>query len=129
MSKVVKYAVIAAIGYVIYQHNGSDRHPLMGTWKSDKEASMDELLKVGVTQKQKELFNDTLGEAIIKIGEERIRFTIDGKVKSNEYLILSENNDCYNIQTESDTYEYCIKGNFLYVPSSFKGAKEVFKKV
>ena len=102
-------------------------HPLIGEWLSNKEASIRELSKAGLSSQEIEKISFLYGSLVLDIKKNTYTTILDGEISEMPYSIISTTNNCYKIKLDQDTSELCIINNELYVPS-YKGSKEVFTR-
>ena len=107
--------------------NQSDTHPLLGEWVSNKNASIQELVKSGLPSKEIKKLSFLFGHMVVDIKEDTYTTMLNGQVNEMPFTIISTTDDCYKVKIDQSTNELCIKNNMLYVPS-YKGSKEVFTK-
>ena len=130
--KIIKLILIIGavyFGYNQYQKSFATDTPLAGNWKSNKNLSMKELRKNGITQQQEGFFNKILGKVTYSIDDSSWVSTLDGETRSDSYKIISEYNDCFNVKINStEDKEVCVVDGNLHVSFTFGdfSGKEVF---
>ena len=130
--KLIKILLVVAAaygGYYYYQNNATGSHPLIGTWKSDRDKSMKHFYREGVTEKQETALKQMLGDMELTFTKNEVISVFKGKKESESYTVVSEKDGCYVIKAGKEQDKACIKGNELHMPGSFKNATEVFVRV
>ena len=131
--KILKLLLVLAVAYVgwqYYQNNVASSHPLIGTWKSDRDKSMKFYYRQGVTAQQEAALKKILGHMELTFTKQHVITVFNGETDRETYTIVREENGCYQIETPRVQNKPCIKGNELHMPASMvKGATEVFVRV
>jgi len=118
--KVIKVAIIVGVGYLgygYYQGGLTKESPFSGEWKSNKELSMKELYKKGLTQKQESFFRKVLGNMTYSISGNSWESTFNGETHSSTYTVESENKGCYDIKFSDGIKNCCLIDGNLHIPS------------
>lgn len=110
--------------------------PLKGTWKSNKDASLEEMKKADLTEKQIKFFSgDLFGKMIVEATCGEITFTFDEYVTKEKYKVIESGINYMvieSIEEGSDIKQITrieLNGNCYLIPVQNVGFNEVFCRV
>lgn len=133
MQGFIKLLVIVGLAYgAYYSYNeffGSDARELEGTWRSNKEASLREAERAGISAQRLALFGRLYGKMTYEIEDGVWSAVMDGEDFGGPFEVLSKTGDCYAILTDEGEGEVCIRDGQLYVYSEMSKSYEVFDRL
>ena len=98
---VLVVAVLLAVCFIKSQH-GDPR--LIGTWKSDADATIAELRKVrAVTEQQERAMRNLFGKMVITYAAKTFTTDFDGKLNTQPYQVMSKDRDSVVLKSWSFT--------------------------
>ncbi len=111
--------------------------PLLGTWRSDKQLTLQEVEKTSLTEKQREILSGPgfFGERTIHYEVGRVRSELDGNGSWMPYRVLSSGKDFVEIECmdpatgETVQRKILLDGDLMKIPIRTLGFYEVFRKV
>ena len=128
--KLLVFGAIAFGGYTAYDRFlGNNSHALDGNWRSNKEASVEELARNGASQGTQARLARVFGRMVYEINDGVWKAKIDGKEMVDTFEVLSRTGDCYSLKTGDGIQEVCLRDHRLYVRSEVSGAYEVFDRL
>ena len=131
MRNLILLLVVVAIGYGAYSYLGEDDNPFIGSWKSNRELTMQKL-PTQFNAQQRQMLSSILGKMTIEVSEDKWRSSLDGQTDEGTYKILSSKDNCYQMEfnsKENGSYQsrICmVDGNMHYDVESVLGMVEVF---
>ena len=111
--------------------------PLLGTWRSDKQLTLREVEKTGLTEKQRDILSGPgfFGERTIRYEVGRMRSEVDGIASWMPYRVVGSGKDFVEIECmdpvsgEMVQRKILFEGGLMKMPIRTLGFYEVFRKV
>ena len=111
--------------------------PLLGTWRSDKQLTLREVEKTGLTEKQREILSGPgfFGERTIHYEAGRARSEVDGNASWMPYRVVNSGKDFVEIECmdpatgEMVQRRILFEGDLMKMPIRTLGFHEVFRRV
>ena len=100
---------------------------MLGKWVSDRQASVEEMVKAGISKNEIEKLSPLFGQLELEIKPAVYTTIINGRVVDLPYTIISSADNCYQVNIEQKIEKICVVNGKLHVPS-YKGSVEVFNK-
>ncbi len=133
MKGLMKLVLVAALAfgawYFYTEFMGTSDRALEGTWRSNKEASLLEAERAGISEGRRALLGRLYGRMTYQIEDGVWKATMDGEVFEGTYEVLSRDGDCYELRTNEGDSEVCIRDGQMYVLSEITNSYEVFDKL
>jgi len=111
--------------------------PLLGTWRSDKQLTLLEVEKTGLTEKQRDILSGPgfFGERTIRYEVGRLRSEVDGVASWMPYRVVGSGKDFVEIECmdpvtgEMVQRKMLFEGGLMKMPIRTLGFYEVFRRV
>ena len=127
---------IAAITLILMT-SVANGNPLIGTWQSDEDRTLQEVRSIpNLPKKARDLFeNNFFGKLKLTFTDKKMLSESDGLKSEEPYEVVKKTDDSITIKTWSellnryDEITYYIEGQSIYVFTSKYNFKEYFKRI
>ena len=127
-TKLLVFAALAFGAYYFYNEMAGDS-ALEGTWRSNKEASLLEAEKSGVSEGRRALLARQYGKMTYEIEDGIFKAKMGEFDFEGPYEVTSKTGDCYSVKTSVSENEVCIRDGRMYVYVEAINSYEVFDKL